>query len=113
MSKKEFFHSTPNDIDVFIDQYDKLKKHEAEADFERMKYSAWLTGLYVRTAVASVLSKKAKYPKQPFGEEQQIQHIEVTEDMSEEEKQKAREEFTKNMMDLFLQSNSNLADESE
>lgn len=105
MSKKEFFHSTPNDIDVFIDQYDKLKKHETEADFERMKYSAWLTGLYVRTAVASVLSKKAKYPKQPFGEEQQIQHIEVTEDMSEEEKQKAREQLASNLMDLFIRPN--------
>lgn len=105
MSKKEFFHSTPNDIDVFIDQYDKLKKHEAEADFERMKYSAWLTGLYVRTAVASVLSKKAKYPKQPFGEEQQIQHIEVTEDMSEEEKEKAREQLASNLMDLFVRPN--------
>ena len=105
MSKKEFFHSTPNDIDVFIDQYDKLKKHEAEADFERMKYSAWLTGLYVRTAVASVLSNKAKYPKKPFGEEEQIQHIEVTDDMSEEEKEKAREQLASNLMDLFIRPN--------
>lgn len=106
MTKKEFFHSTPNDIDIFIDQYDKMKKREMEMAFENMKYTAWLSGLYVRAAVASVMSKKAKYPKKPFGEEQQIQHIEVTEDMSEEEKQKAREQLANNLTELFIRPNT-------
>lgn len=111
MTKKEFFHSTPNDIDIFIDQYDKMKKREMEISFENMKYTAWLSGLYVRAAVASVMSKKSKYPKKPFGEEQQIQHIEVTEDMSEEEKQKARDQLANNLMELFIRPNT--ADEGE
>ena len=29
-------------------------------------FQAWLTGRYVAEAVASVLSKKAKYPKEPY-----------------------------------------------
>lgn len=29
-------------------------------------FQSWLTGRYVAEAVASVLSKKAKYPKEPY-----------------------------------------------
>jgi len=29
-------------------------------------FQAWLTGRYVAEAVASVLSRKAKYPKEPY-----------------------------------------------
>lgn len=39
------------------------------ADVLRQKRSnndAWMQGAYIRLAVASVLNKKAKYPKEPF-----------------------------------------------
>lgn len=85
MSKHDFFHGTPNDIYLYLTEYDKRIKASAEADFKKMEYSAWTIGFYVRSAVASVLSKKVKYPKQPYGAEEH-NTIVVTEDMSDEEK---------------------------
>ena len=29
-------------------------------------FTAWLTGRYIAEAIASVLSRKAKYPKEPY-----------------------------------------------
>lgn len=33
---------------------------------KRTNSEAWMQGAYIRQAVASVLDKKAKYPKEPF-----------------------------------------------
>ena len=33
---------------------------------KRSNNDAWMQGAYIRLAVASVLDKKAKYPKEPF-----------------------------------------------
>lgn len=111
MSKRQFFHSTPNDIDLFITQHDEERRDVLKAEAEKIQYTAWLNGAYIRLAVASVLSKKSKYPKKPPGEQEQVQHIEVTEDMSEEEKNDALEKLTKNLEELFI--NPMAADESE
>lgn len=111
MSKRDFFHSTPNDIEIFIDEFDKRYRTELEVQSKHLEYGAWLNGLYVRMAVASTLSKKAKYPKEPFGDKQKQESITVTEDMSEEEKEKARQEFAKNMMELFVTPNADKEDE--
>lgn len=88
MRKYDFMHSTPSDVDLFITEYDKRVKRETEATFEKMKYTAWLNGVYIRMAVASVLSKRAKYPKEPPGieEEDNGNHIVARENMSESEK---------------------------
>lgn len=86
MSKDTFFHSTPADIDIFIEEHDKRIEAEQKIQFERMKYAAWLNGLYVQNAVASVMSKKAKYPKKPYGEKDD-ETIVCTEDMSAEQKE--------------------------
>ena len=88
MRKYDFMHSTPFDVELFISEYDKRKKSETEVFFERMKYTAWLNGVYIRMAVASVLSKRAKYPKEPPGTEEESNgnHIVAREDMSESEK---------------------------
>lgn len=85
---------------MFITSFDKRMKTEAEANFERMKYTAWLNGMYVRIAVASCLSKKAKYPKQPYGEDEQKDVIVATEDMSEEEKAEATTLFFNNLFEM-------------
>ena len=90
-------HGTPHDIELFIDFYDKRVKSEAEASFERMKYASWLNGLYVRLAVASVFSKKGKYPKEPYGNED---HIEAREDMSDEEKEQLTQMFFDNLFEM-------------
>ena len=100
MTKHDFFHGTPKDVEVFITSFDKRIKTEAEATFERMKYTAWLNGMYVRIAVASCLSKKAKYPKQPYGEEEQKDVIVATEDMTEEQKAEATTLFFNNLFEM-------------
>lgn len=101
MSKHDFFHSTPNDIYLFIDEHDKRYKAEAEAEFERIKYSSWLSGLYVQVAVASVLSKKTKYPKHPYGDEESENIvINATEDMSEEAKSAARNALLESLIGM-------------
>lgn len=99
MSKHDFFHSTPNDIEIFMEEYDKRYKTEAEIAFDRMRYSAWLAGLYVQQAVASVLSKRAKYPTKPYGDEDN-KVIEATEDMSEEQKDVARKALLESLLSM-------------
>lgn len=105
MSKQSFFHGTPNDISIYIEEYDKRVKAETEAQYERLKYGSWLQGLYIRSAVASVLSKRAKYPKRPYGEEDNNGNGEIncTEDMSEEQKQDALNRFFGNLEEMQKQ----------
>lgn len=100
MSKHDFFHGTPHDIEVFINQYDKRVRAEMDAEFERMKYSAWLSGLYVRSAVASCLSRKAKYPKEPYSEKDTNEVIVATEDMSDEVKAELTTKFFDNLFEM-------------
>ena len=59
------------------------------ADIMRQKRTnseAWMLGAYVQHAVASVLDKKAKYPKQPFEIEEPAKHGALT---AKQEKAKA------------------------
>ena len=69
---------------------------------EEINRTAWLNGLYIQRAVASVLSKKAKYPKKPFGKEDadQLTEIICTEDMTEEEKKRATDLFFGNLAQM-------------
>lgn len=65
MSKREFLHSTPSDILLRINILNEQRKEEAK----EMEYKAWLSGLYVRAAIASALSTRKhhiEYPKNPL-----------------------------------------------
>lgn len=111
MSKHDFFHSTPNDIDIYIKEYDARYEREIKLKAEEIEYSSWLNGMYVRIAVASALNgKKVKYPKKPLDSKNVPQNIEVTEDMSEEEKEKVRQQFADNMRELFSQPKKEIGD---
>lgn len=102
MTKRDFFHSTPTDVWLFLREHNKRVRAEAEAEAEKIEYAAWLNGLYIQRAVASVLSKKAKYPKKPFGKEdaEQLTEIICTEDMTEEEKKRATDLFFGNLAQM-------------
>ena len=101
MSKYDFMHSTPSDVELYIIQYDKRIKAENELIFERMKYAAWLNGLYVRMAVGSVLSKRSKYPKEPLGSKENTnEHIVAREDMTDEEKEELTRLFFDNLNEM-------------
>lgn len=100
MTKRDFFHSTPNDVWLFLREHNKRARAEAQAEAEKIEYTAWLNGVYIQRAVASVLSKKAKYPKQPLGKEEEPSEIICTEDMTAEEKKRATDLFFGNLMQM-------------
>ena len=102
MSKHDFFHSTPNDIEIFLDGIAKRRS----LDIKRDEYLAWLHGFYVKLAIQEGLhgSSKAKYPQYPLGQEPKDAansgHIVATEDMSEEEKERTRQLFLNNLLEM-------------
>ena len=57
-----FWHLNPRKLKPFEKAYEM--ELESRQNAENLK--AWLNGLYNQNAVASVLSKGAKYPKKPF-----------------------------------------------
>ena len=101
MNKRDFFHSTPKEIEIFLDGKAEQKKAEAKTS----EYLAWIQGYYVRLAVLSVLNgRKAKYPSRPLSEENQnygnSDYIVATEAMSEEEKERTRTLFLENLQEM-------------
>lgn len=98
MTKREYMHSTPHDVDLFL----QVKSDDEKQKGEIMNYTAWLNGLYVARAVASVMSKKSKYPKKPISDKDSefVDSIVVTEDMSEEAKEQTRQLFLGNLLEM-------------
>lgn len=82
---------TPKDFEYAVDAYnDKLKQTEMLEDMhiKHSEYIAWLTGLYVRSAVASVLGgrKATPYPMNPLTErKKEISEIAKANNRDEEE----------------------------
>lgn len=62
MDKKTFFHSTPRDINIYLDAYAKRRKDENDT----LEYGAWLHGIYVMQAIASCFDKHYDYPDNPL-----------------------------------------------
>ena len=101
MTKREFFHSTPKEIEIFLDGKVKQRKTEAKTS----EYIAWIHGYYVKLAVLSALNgRKAKYPARPLSEENQDNgnsgYIVATEAMSEEDKERTRQLFLENLQEM-------------
>lgn len=63
-----FWTLTPRKLEPFI----KAAKLRIDEKYKAINYSAWLSGMYVRSAIASAFNKNAKYPEQPFGEEKKV-----------------------------------------
>lgn len=99
MSKYEYFHSTPNDVQLYIDVMAKKEKERRDMEIDLLDYRAWLHGLYVARAVASVMSKHARYPREPLSKENS-EHIIATEDMPEEQKEELRQMFLGSLVDM-------------
>ena len=100
MSKGEYFHSTPGDIDLFIEEKTKKIHDEAKRENDLLDYQAWLHGVYVARAVSSVLNgKKSKYPTQPLSVKDK-NRIVCTEDMPEEEKYSATMQLFANLEEM-------------
>lgn len=57
-----FWHLNPRKLKPI----EKAYSMEMESKQNSMNLEAWLHGMYISHAVASVMSKSAKYPKKPF-----------------------------------------------
>lgn len=64
MNKKEFYHSTPNDILSRIDIHNENQEYR----IKEIEYQAWISGIFVKAAIASSFDKKYKYPENPIAE---------------------------------------------
>lgn len=61
VSYELFFTLNPKKLKPFV----KARELNIKFESDRIHYEAWLNGLYVRLATASILSKGAKYPENP------------------------------------------------
>mgnify|MGYP001189189500 FL=1 len=59
---KDFWELTPKKLQPFV----KAKEQELQLQTKMVNYEAWLNGLYIRQAIASVFSKNGKYPEKPI-----------------------------------------------
>lgn len=57
-----FWHLNPRKMKPI----EKAYEMKMEARQNQMNLEGWLDGLYIQNAIASVMSKNAKYPKKPF-----------------------------------------------
>ena len=112
MTKQQYMHLTPRDVEMFLDE--KMKQEKDAAD--HINYTAWLNGLYVLRAVAAVMSKKSKYPKQPLTGDDSISMPDVivaTDEMSDEDKEATRQIFLGNLLEMqnnFNRTHKSMAD---
>ena len=73
-----FWHLNPRKLKPF----EKAYEMEMESRQARMNLEAWVFGLYNQHAVASILSKGARYPSKPielFGKSKKTPEAEVEE----------------------------------
>lgn len=62
ISKREFWHLTPKDVKLRFQAVSEQRENERKS---RM-YFSWMTGLYVKCAIASSFSSQNKYPENPL-----------------------------------------------
>lgn len=109
MSRKEFLRSTIRDLQVRIREYEKSKRDEIETQVKLIEYQSWLSGLYVKSAVSSALSDKAKYPDKPITEKtKKPQNEEKTDVPKRSEAELKQEERYYEL--LIKKANANIAE---
>lgn len=102
LSKRDFFHYTPREIEIFLEGIASQKKVEAK----KSEYVAWVHGYYVKLAVLAALNgRKSRYPQQPLGEDNNQNignsgYIVATEAMCEEDKERTRTLFLENLQEM-------------
>lgn len=63
-----FWRLTPRKLDPFI----RAARMKDEQEAKTLHYTAWLHGLYVNRAIASVFPEGSRYPKAPLEEEKKM-----------------------------------------
>lgn len=62
-----FWHLNPRKIKPFKQAYQNRLESE--------NHNEWLSGLYIKAAIGSAVSKKVKYPDKPFGTTEEVQAV--------------------------------------
>ena len=109
MSRKEFLRSTIRDLQVRIREYEKGKRDEIETQVKLIEYQSWLSGLYVKSAVSSALSDKAKYPDKPITEKTKKPQIEEKTDVPKRSEAELKQEERYYEL-LIKKANANIAE---
>ena len=109
MSRKEFLRSTIRDLQVRIREYEKSKRDEIETQVKLIEYQSWLSGLYVKSAVVSALSDKAKYPYKPITEKTKKPQIEEKTDVPKRSEAELKQEERYYEL-LIKKANANIAE---
>ena len=66
---------TPKILNVYQKEYELKKQNEADM----MDYSAWLYGLYAKSAIEVFINKQNEYPAKPFHE---LDKTDINQDVS-------------------------------
>lgn len=74
-----------------------------------IEYQSWLSGLYVKSAVVSVLSDKAKYPDKPITEKTKKPQIEEKTDVPKRSEAELKQEERYYEL-LIKKANANIAE---
>lgn len=61
-----FWTLNPKKLESFVTAFKQKTEFEFKKKKEEINFSAWLSGVYFGEAVSALLSKKSKYPKEPF-----------------------------------------------
>lgn len=109
MNRKDFLRSTIRDLQVRIREYEKNKRDEIEAQVKLIEYQSWLSGLYVKSAVSSALSDKAKYPDKPITEKTKKPQIEEKPDVPKRSEAELKQEERYYEL-LIKKANANIAE---
>ena len=109
MSRKEFLRSTIRDLQIRIREYEKSKRDEIETQVKLIEYQSWLSGLYVKSAVSSALSDKAKYPDKPITEKTKKPQIEEKTDVPKLSEAELKQEERYYEL-LIKKANANIAE---
>lgn len=109
MSRKEFLRSTIRDLQIRIREYEKSKRDEIKTQVKLIEYQSWLSGLYVKSAVASALSDKAKYPDKPITEKTKKPQIEEKTDVPKRSDAELKQEERYYEL-LIKKANANIAE---
>ena len=67
MSKRDFLHCTIKEFQIRLNAWRKQKEDEINQKSKLIDYQSWISGAYVKIAVASAFSNKISYPQKPFG----------------------------------------------
>jgi len=89
VTDERFWHLNPKKLSYYKKAYEKRLEIES--------YGRWEQGMYFREAVVSALSKH-EYPKHPYGFDKKLDEEKEEREYTEEEKQKARDQFVQSML---------------